>query len=244
MPNFLSTIIFLGWCVIAFFFATRVIAPLCFRGEIDHTDQSRLNYRRVVDQYRELLTGELSSTFTEFEHVFIGRADMPTERENMMVHLTFEQDIATVATDVAPDVHEPNTSVRQLNRANLRMRALPFSTSTPPSSNRWDHLPDEIRRRARDIIVNYYTPEVLAEVCALHQASPDWARPYFNDWGAGCRILLRTGHMPSKDTLLPGIDDSELPTGSWDHYYAQCVEYAAGVEGLECRTLMRMLSTR
>lgn len=96
----------------------------------------------------------------------------------------------------------------------------------------WAKLPLADRRRAVEILRDFYEPRFFEEARALMQEHGlrDWMPPYWHmGQGMTVRNVLRRGGF--KDDQLPTLPEvySGHEVSSWDDFYVQALEAAAGM---------------
>lgn len=81
----------------------------------------------------------------------------------------------------------------------------------------WLELPKEIKDKAKIVINSILTVETKKRIIEEYKNDQIfWVVPYHSGWGRSLRNFLRE----------EVCTDDKLPSGNWDDYYAQCVEYA------------------
>jgi hypothetical protein len=86
--------------------------------------------------------------------------------------------------------------------------------------NRFKDMNTDIINKAKFVILGVLSKEDIENISEAYKKNPyRWASAYHFGWGMSIRNLLR------QNVCL----DDKLPTGNWDDYYVQCVEYALGL---------------
>jgi hypothetical protein len=118
----------------------------------------------------------------------------------------------------------------------------------------WKNLDPAVRQEAAIVLRKLPEWQTVADfVRSEYETHGDgWihAKHGHFGWGMAIRNYLRTGqiiewkstsyyvgqpppraedHVVTFDSGYPGIKDDRLPTGNWDDYYTQALEFAAGI---------------